>query len=397
MKSQKNQGLLVIIVVLITLAGASIACRFIRPPEPTPTPVPTETATSLPTETPLPTATETPLPTATATATATETPEPTPTETPEPTATDSVQRPSLELGPPITDDQIIQVDEDPESMVYQAGDVLSSNNQHFMVLGWEVLPGDGFFAPDPGFMYIAVDMIIVNTNPEPIAISSFLQTDIKSAEDEDSADYSYSIWASVAIKSHMIDGSNILPGERVRVKIGFEVPEDASEMLFGYTTEFFFTSPIWIALDDAPGLLSPPAFIPGELERPVFALGEQIDLNGLSLNVINAYETAGQQFYAPDDGHTYIIVELTLTNNSGSPIELSSDHFLLEDRTSLRYGTDFSATLMVDGGVPDEEIQVGETVYITLGYEVPFFETSPHFLFDATDWDLGKILVETMW
>ncbi len=391
MKNQKYHGLLVIIVVMTMLAGASIACRFIRPPEPTPTPEPTETATSLPTETPLPTATETPLPTAT------ETPEPTPTETLVPTATETVisidERPPFQLGPPIEVDQIIQIDDDTEPAVYDTGDVLSVNNQVVMVLGWEVLPAEGFFAPDPGSIYVAVDVIVVNTNPEPILISSFLQTDLLAIVDGESVDFSISFWAFASIKSYLIDGY-VMPGERVRAKIGYEVPEDATQMIFSYTPEFFFTNPVYIALEDEPGLLNPPAAIPGEVAYTVYYPEEIIEINGLALIVNDVYEEAGARFSEPDEGYTYVIVDLSLTNNSGSAITLSSDQFLLKDRTGLRYQMDNSATTLAGGSMADGEYQPGETVQIILGYEIPQYETEPQLVFDVTDWDLGKIFVD---
>jgi len=385
MKSQKFQSFRVIIVIMTMLAGASVACRFSSRPEPTATPQPTDTATVRPTETPVPTATETLVPTA--------------TETLEPTATETViafdERPSFQLGPEIEIDQIIQIDEDTESTFYEAGDVLSANDQIIMVLGWEILPIGDFFKPDPGSMYIAIDVIVVNTNPEPILISSFLQTDLLAIVDGESVDFSISFWAFASIKSHLIDGY-VLPGERVRAKVGYEVPEDAVDILFGYTPEFLFSDPIWIALENEPGLLNPPAFIPGEVAQLVYSPEGRIDINGLALIVNNVYEEAGQRFSESDEGYTYFIVDLSLTNNSGSAITLSSDQFLLKDRTGLRYKMNNAATALGGGNVPDGEYQPGETVQIILGFEIPAYETRPQLLFDATDWDLGKIFVDLM-
>jgi hypothetical protein len=383
MKSQKFQSFRVIIVIMTMLAGASVACRFSSRQEPTATPQPTETATVRPTETPVPTATETLVPTA--------------TETLEPTATETVsvfdERPSFQLGPEIEIDQIIQVDEETEPTFYEAGDVLSANNQIIMVLGWEILPADDFFAPDPGSMYIAIDVIVVNTNPEPILISSFLQTDLLAIVDGESVDFSISFWAFASIKSHLIDGY-VLPGERVRAKIGYEMPEDATDILFGYTPEFLFSDPIWIALENEPGLLNPPAFIPGEIAQPVYSPEGRIEINGLTLIVNNVNEEAGQSFSEPDEGYTYIIADLSLINNSESAITLSSDQFLLKDRTGLRYKMNNSATALGGGNLPDGEYQPGETVQIILGFEIPAYETRPQLIFDATDWDLGKIFVD---
>ena len=386
---QKNRGLWVILLMMALLVAASLACRFSSGPEPTPTMEPTEPAAIIATEV-MVTLVEEPDPVVSETVSEPEEAiieeglEPAPRQTTE-----------ISFGPEISIEEIIQVDQTSDPMIFRVGDVLSSHNQIFMVLGWEIAAGDEFFKPDPGFMFVAVDMIVVNTNPEPILISSLLQTDLSAVVNGETQDYSVSILAQTSIKSGMIDG-NVLPGERLRAKVGFLVPENVSGMVFYYLPEFLFSEQVAIALGAEPGLLSPPAAIPGELALTLYPMGELIELNDVSITINDTYQQAGRQFFEPSEGYKFIIVKLSLKNQADSTVTLSSDNFLVKDLGGLRYHIDISATGVAGGNLPDGNLNKSETVQFTLGYEVPEHETQFQFVFDASQWDAGKISIDLL-
>ena len=105
-------------------------------------------------------------------------------------------------------------------MNYQVGDIISMGDVVMVVLGWDNPPGDDFSKPDEGNVFVAVELILVNQTDSSTSVSSILQMELK---DDTHQRYDVDFMASMAIDESSPDGE-ISPGERIRGKVGFQVP-----------------------------------------------------------------------------------------------------------------------------------------------------------------------------
>ncbi len=109
-----------------------------------------------------------------------------------------------------------------QEIIYSVGDIISIDNTILVVLGWDQPPGGDFNPPDSGKEYLVVDLIIANQGEKSFNISPVFQMTLK-----DSSGQKYNVNG----KANLASGSNtpggeINPGEVVRGKVGFHVPED---------------------------------------------------------------------------------------------------------------------------------------------------------------------------
>ncbi|HET9495630.1 MAG TPA: DUF4352 domain-containing protein [Chloroflexia bacterium] len=91
--------------------------------------------------------------------------------------------------------------------------------------------GGQFFKPDAGHEYIVLDLTYENTTDREVAVSSLLSASVK-----DSTGQKYTLALGGADKSSP-DGS-IAPGDRARGEIAFEVPVDATGLVFTFDPIF---------------------------------------------------------------------------------------------------------------------------------------------------------------
>jgi hypothetical protein len=362
--------------ILVTFAFASIACRLSGEPDQTVSVEQEQTpviATEAVSET-QPEATEIVV---------------------EPTETEVAAEPAEPQENEAEPLQVFDADLDTEPVLYQVGDLIAIQDQIMMVLGWEIIPGDKFFTPDLGTLFMAVDLILVNTGSEPIIISTLLQTVLTGMQAGELEEFSWSLKAQANTKGGLIDGY-LLPGERVRGKISFQVPEEVEDLVFTYTPVFLQKEQVTIGLGPDPVRVSPPAALPGERELVTYPLNEAVEINGLTLTVNQVFEPDASTIFKPSDGYKFIVVDLTVINQGETPINISTqNNLIIRDKTGLSYSMDTSATALAGvSSLPDGEYAPGETIEIILGYEVPAEEMVLYLVFDGTEWELGKFNIE---
>jgi hypothetical protein len=384
MKSRQSYPKLALLLILALLVSAALACRLMGEPdaeipveeEPTPTVIePTEVVETEPERTEI---IET---------------EPEPIEVdedqPEPETEETTsEAPVGGIAP----EEIIQIEPGAEPTIYQPGDVIAIKDQIIMVLGWEVLPEDEFYEPDPGSVYATIDLIIVNTGAARITFSSLLQTSLKTVVNGVEEEANLDFMAMALAKGGVIDGE-LLPGERVRGKLGYQLPQEINEILFTFEPIAFESNSVTFALGTEPGSIPPPAFIPGETPQAVYGIGESIEVNDLVLQVDQIYIQPGQQMLLPEEGYQFVIVEMQLTTHSPTPVSIPWNQINLRDTTGLAYLPDTSAMALVSFIPPTGEYSQGETLTLKLGYEVPESETEFVLLVDGDKWDAGMIRI----
>jgi hypothetical protein len=273
---------------------------------------------------------------------------------------------------------------------YQVGDIISMGDVVMVVLGWENPAGDDFSKPDEGNVFVAVELILVNQSDSSISVSSMLQMELK---DDTHQRYDVDFTASMAIEESSPDGE-ISPGERVRGKVGFQVPEDAAGLVFVFDADVWGTGKVFVELGPEPVSVEPPAELPGEKAQTMYAIGDVIEIGDLTLSVNEVTYPSGDSFNKPDEGYKFVVVDVTIKNKSSEAVSVSSMlQMSLKDDAGQGYDVDLMASAASGGSTPDGEIAPGETIRGQVGFEVPDDTTGLVFVFDADVWGFGKVFV----
>jgi len=273
---------------------------------------------------------------------------------------------------------------------YAVGDIVTIGDNILVILGWEDVPGDDFSQPDDGQKFVAVEMIIVNQSEDAISVSTMLQMTLK---DETGQNYPVDFLASMAIDETSVDGE-LAPGERIRGKVGFQVPVEARGLQFVFDESLFGSGKSFINLGTAPVSLEPPAEIAGERQQQTFQVGDIVDIGDFSLTVNEVFFPAGDDFNQPKAGHQFVAVDVTFENKSAESAGISSMlQMSLKVATGQSYQVDLSASTAAGGSTPDGELVPGEKIRGQVGYQIPVDATDPVFVFDADIFGAGKVFV----
>lgn len=277
-----------------------------------------------------------------------------------------------------------------ETQTFEVGDTVSIGDSVLVVLGWEEVPGDDFSKPDEGKKFVAVEVLLVNQSSSSASISTLLQMSLK---DNTGQKYDVDLLASTATQSGNIDGE-LSSGERVRGKVGFQVPVDVQDLQFVFDADVFGAGKAIVNLGPTPVKVEPPAEIAGETEQQTFQIGDIIEIGTLTLTVNEVTSPAGDDFAKPDEGNKFLVVDLTIENKGTDAANVSSLlQMSLKDPTGQTYAVDLLATTTSGGTSPDGEIASGEKVRGQVGFQVPVDATGLVFVFDADVFGAGKVSV----
>jgi len=272
---------------------------------------------------------------------------------------------------------------------YQIGDIIQAGDLALVVLGWEKVQGDQFTQPEAGQEFIAVDLLLVNQGEKPKSVSSLLQMYLK---DETGQKYEPDFEAQMAVGS--APEGEISPGERIRGKIGFQVPKEVGSLTFVYDVDVFGTGKVFVDLGEEPKKVDPPAALQGEGQMQVYQVGDQIQIGDLILTVNKVDYPTGDEFNKPEPGKKFVVIDLTLINQGSKAVQISSLlQMSLKDATGQVYEVDLSASVAGNGSAPDGEIAPGEKVRGQVGFQVPEDAQELMFVFDADVFGHGKVFV----
>ena len=273
---------------------------------------------------------------------------------------------------------------------YKVGDVVGIGDNVLTVLGWENVPGNDISQPDAGRKFVAVDLMIVNNSQSPMSVSSLLQMSMK---DSTAQKYDPDFMASTAINGGNVDGE-LAPGERVRGKVGFQIPETAQGLQFVFDDSIFGTGKVFIDLGSDPVTVEPPASIAGETAQQTYNVGDVIAMGTTTLIVNQVLSPAGDEFNKPNPGSKFLVVDFTVQNQGAEAIAFSSLlQTWLKDPSGQKYDIDLMASVAASQSSPDGEIAPGEALRGQIGFQVPETATGLVFVFDADAWSTGKAFI----
>lgn len=303
-----------------------------------------------------------------------------PTEAPQANSTQVVEQPT----------QVPPTNTPAGPQAYKVGDIVNIGDNVLVVLGWQEVKGDQFAKPEAGKKFVAIDALIVNKSKSAASISTLMQMSLK---DSTGQKYNLDLMATTATKGGSLDGE-IAPGERVRGKVGFQIPENVQGLQFVFDASLFGTGKVIVDLGASPMAVEPPAELAGETKQPTFKIGDIANIGAFALTVNGVTTPAGDQFSKPNAGNKFVVVDVTLENKGTKSENVSSMlQMSLKDSAGTQYKVDLMAVVASKGTSPDGELAVGEKLRGQVGFQVPENATGLVFVFDASIFGSGKILV----
>lgn len=128
--------------------------------------------------------------------------------------------------------------------IYKVGDVIAMGTSTLTINEILFPAGDQFIKPNEGNKFIVVDLTIENKGTTAITVSTLLQMWLK---DDAGRKYDVDLMATSASGGSTPDGE-ISPGEKVRGQVGFQVPENATGLVFVFDADVWGTGKVFVAL-----------------------------------------------------------------------------------------------------------------------------------------------------
>jgi signal peptidase I len=274
--------------------------------------------------------------------------------------------------------------------IYEVGDIISIDNTILVVLGWDQPPGGDFNPPDAGKKYLVVDVMLANQGENSFNISPVFQMTLK-----DSTGQKYNVNG----KANLASGSNtpngeINPGEVIRGKVGFHVPEDLVNFVFVYEVNLIGLGEVSVNLGPIPVSMEPPPDLNLAQQQIVYQVGDLIEISDLAIQVLQVTYPAGNEIVKPKEDFKFVAVDVTVENQGNTTQEISSIvQMYLKDSTGQKYTFHLGAQSIIDSGLPDDELQPGEKIRGQIGYQVPKDVQGLIFVFDAEIFGFGKVFI----
>ena len=278
----------------------------------------------------------------------------------------------------------------PETIPYQVGDVITIEDTLLMVLGWDQPSGGDFNPPAAGKKYIAVDVLLVNRGQRPLSVSPLFQMSLK---DDSGQKYNLNGKASAAAASTPPNGE-LNPGEIVRGKVGFQVPEGVEGLSFVYEADLLGLGEVTVQLGPEPIALQPPEDLLTFSAGEVYQVGDTVQISDLNLEVLGVSYPEGTELVNPREGTRFLLVEVRIQNQDNRVREITSAvQMSLKDATGQQYTLNLGAQTRADAGLPDDELAPGEMVRGQIGFQVPVDARGLLFVFDPELIGYGKAFI----
>jgi len=277
-----------------------------------------------------------------------------------------------------------------QEVTYEVGDIISINNAVLVVLGWDQPPGGDFNPPDEDKKYLVVDLMIANQGERSFNSSPVFQMTLK---DPSGQKYNINGKANIASGSNTPNGE-VNPGEVIRGKVGFHVPEDLTNFIFVYEANLMGLGEVSVNLGNTPVAMDPPPDLNLAHRQEIFAVGEQIEISGLVIQVLGVSYPSGTDLVKPKEGYQFVSVDVQVENQGESVQEITSIvQMYLKDNTGEKYTFHLGAQSIIDSGLPDDELQPGERIRGQIGFQVPTDSVGLIFVFDAELFGFGKVFI----
>lgn len=281
-------------------------------------------------------------------------------------ASDEEPEPVDETNGDDTNEDNDETEAEARSVNAVVGELVSGDQMELVIESFDrdVDFGD-FYDADAGNEFVLVRIALKNTSDDYLSVSNLLQTRMR-----DDEDYQYSQTFAPGDEATFNDGQ-FVPGEVERGGIPFEIPEDASELelVFDFNVSIFGgVDRVTIDLEQQADTIHK---LTQELAVDVYDVSETISFGDVEVTV-NEMRTESElgSFAEPDSGNEYVIVNISIANNTGEEQRFSTIlQMMVKDDDGHTYQEDIIASSQLDRGfdegtpLSDSETRRGELVY----------------------------------
>jgi uncharacterized protein DUF4352 len=127
---------------------------------------------------------------------------------------------------------------------HQLGETISAGDLKLTVNAVDTPKGDQLSTPKAGNRFVAVDLTIENTGQQAAHLSTLAQMSLK---DRAGWKYSLDLLATTAAGGSTPEGE-LAPGEKLRGKVGFQVPKAATGLLFVFDADVLGAGRVFVTL-----------------------------------------------------------------------------------------------------------------------------------------------------
>ena len=298
--------------------------------------------------------------------------------------------PSRVEGPTAVPEAAGEQELPPADRVFQPGEIIRFQDTVLVVLGWNHPQGGDFNPPAKGRQYLAVDVLVGNQGDSTFTVAPLFQMSLK---DPSGRKYNLSGKANAASDGVLPNGE-VSPGEFVRGKIGFQVPDDGGQYTFVYEINLVGLGEIEVELDPEPASYPVPQNLDLGPPPQVFRVGDNVEISDLVVQVEGLTRSQGGEVIQPDPGMDFLLVDVRLENRGERTREISSVVSMgLKDASGRRYNFHLGAQTAAEAGLPDDELLPGEQVRGQIGFHVPEDARGLTFVFDPDLVGYGKALI----
>ena len=121
------------------------------------------------------------------------------------------------------------------SQKYAVGDIVKVGDIQLVINEVKEIPGTEFFKPEAGNRFVIIDVTMEKVGTADHAASSIMEFTLK---DDSGQEYSESFSAEAA-SGGKAPGGTIIPGDKLRGQIGYEIPISAKGFVLTYSNGFF--------------------------------------------------------------------------------------------------------------------------------------------------------------
>jgi hypothetical protein len=301
-----------------------------------------------------------------------------------------VEKEATKIGDISTGSQSSESVEEAGEVIYQVGDIVRIDQTVLVVLGWDQPPGGDFNPPDEGKKYLVIDLMIANQGDRSFNITPAFQMTLKHPDGK-----KYNVNGKANLSSGVNPPSGeVNPGEIIRGKVGFHVPEDLTNFRFIYEANLIGLGEVSVDLGTTPVAMDPPADLNLGGQQKVFQIGDMVEVSDLVIQVLEVSYPGGSGIVQPKEGFKFVGIDVQVDNQGEAVKEITSViQMYLKDSTGQKYTFHLGAQSLMDTGLPDDELQAGERIRGQIGYQVPENIGVLIFVFDAEIFGFGKAFI----
>ncbi|RQG90947.1 DUF4352 domain-containing protein [Natrarchaeobius chitinivorans] len=282
-------------------------------------------------------------------------------------------------------------DDDGEERNALVGELVEGEDIHLVVEGVDRTDQlDEFTEADAGNELVVVSVAYKNVGDEFHTVSGFLSSRVRDAED-----YTYD--QSIYGTAQALNDGQIAPGELERGDVVYEVPEDATNLSLEFDFDLGLFGTLQRATIDLEAEADDPHVLEQDLRVDVHDVGAGIEHEGTTVTV-NEIETATEldEFTAAGDGREFVIVDITVANDTGEEQHVSTLlQMQLKDDDGYSYGEDLGAVAALDQAFEEgSPIADGDQRRGRIAYEVAEGLTPLYWVFEFALFDQGD---KTFW